>query len=140
MKYEIPLPLLDRMEIIELSSYLDIDKLEIAKRHLIPRLKKEYGLEEMNIEFRDEAILKIIREYTREAGVRNVEREIASIFRKLAKNIVQDYDKKRNKRKNAPERRQSLYKNPNFKKSIKNIIARCSNKQKGIASTTRKAC
>ncbi|HOQ49570.1 MAG TPA: magnesium chelatase domain-containing protein, partial [Candidatus Kapabacteria bacterium] len=88
VKYDIPAPLLDRMEIIELNSYLEIDKLQIAKRHIIPKLLKEFGLEKLKINFTDEAILKIIRQYTREAGVRNLEREIASVLRKLAKEIV----------------------------------------------------
>lgn len=66
--YDIPEPLLDRMEIIELSSYLDHDKLEIAKRHIIPRLIEQLGLRDIPITFDDEAILTIIRHYTREAG------------------------------------------------------------------------
>lgn len=88
IRYNIPLPLQDRMEIIELPGYLEFDKLEIAKRHLVPKQLKAHGLENKNVEFREEAIKKIISEYTREAGVRNLEREIASIFRKLAKEIV----------------------------------------------------
>lgn len=91
VKYDIPLPLQDRMEIIELNSYLDPEKLEIAKRHILPKVYKEYGLDKLNIEFKDESILKIIREYTREAGVRNLEREISSILRKLTKEIVEKY-------------------------------------------------
>lgn len=88
IRYNIPLPLQDRMEIIELPGYLEYDKLEIAKKHLIPKQLKAHGLENKNIEFSENAIKKIIGEYTREAGVRNLEREIASIFRKLAKEIV----------------------------------------------------
>ncbi|MEB2296543.1 MAG: endopeptidase La [Ignavibacteria bacterium] len=88
IRYNIPLPLQDRMEIIELPGYLEYDKLEIAKKHLIPKQLKAHGLENKNIEFNENAIKKIIGEYTREAGVRNLEREIASIFRKLAKEIV----------------------------------------------------
>lgn len=91
VRYDIPLPLLDRMEIIELNSYIDPEKLQIAKKHIIPKLKEEYGLNNLQIEFTDEAILKMIREYTRESGVRSLEREIASIFRKLSKEIVEDY-------------------------------------------------
>jgi ATP-dependent Lon protease len=90
VKYDIPAPLLDRMEIIEINSYLEIDKLEIAKRHIIPKLLNEFGLDNLRISFTDEAILKIIRQYTREAGVRNLEREIASVLRKLAKEIVSE--------------------------------------------------
>lgn len=92
VKYDIPAPLLDRMEVIELSSYLEHDKAEIAKRHLIPKMLKENGLEEYNIVFDDAAVMKIIREYTREAGVRNLERQIASVLRKIAKDIVMKRD------------------------------------------------
>ncbi len=88
VRYNIPLPLQDRMEIIELPGYLDYDKREIVKRHLIPKQLKEHGLTEKNVRFTEKAIIKVIREYTREAGVRNVEREIASIMRKTAKEIV----------------------------------------------------
>ncbi|MDI6803751.1 MAG: endopeptidase La [Bacteroidota bacterium] len=88
VRYNIPLPLQDRMEIIELLGYLDYDKREIVKRHLLPKQLKEHGLTEKNVRFTEKAIVKVIREYTREAGVRNVEREIASIMRKTAKEIV----------------------------------------------------
>jgi ATP-dependent Lon protease len=91
VKYDIPLPLLDRMEIIELSSYLDPEKLQIAKKHIIPKIFEEYGISKMNIEFPDDSILKIIREYTREAGVRSLEREISSVMRKFLKDIVEEY-------------------------------------------------
>jgi ATP-dependent Lon protease len=88
VRYAIPLPLQDRMEIIELSGYLDYDKREIAKRHILPKQLSAHGLTEKMLNFTDEAIDKIINEYTREAGVRNVERELASICRKAAKEIV----------------------------------------------------
>lgn len=88
VRYAIPLPLQDRMEIIELPGYLDYDKREIAKRHIIPKELKAHGLTEKMLKFTDDAIDKIINEYTREAGVRNVERELASICRKAAKEIV----------------------------------------------------
>ncbi|HWP81801.1 MAG TPA: endopeptidase La [Bacteroidota bacterium] len=88
VRYNIPLPLQDRMEIIELPGYLDHDKKEIARRHIIPKQFKEHGLDGKSIEIEDGAIMKVIREYTREAGVRNLEREIASICRKLAKETV----------------------------------------------------
>jgi ATP-dependent Lon protease len=88
VRYNIPLPLQDRMEIIELPGYLEYDKLEIAKRHLIPKQLKAHGLGNKKVHFNSGAINKIIRDYTREAGVRNLEREIASICRKVAKEIV----------------------------------------------------
>lgn len=88
IRYAIPLPLQDRMEIIELPGYLQYDKREIAKRHIIPKQLKEHGLSDHKISLTDSAIDKIINEYTREAGVRNVEREIASVCRKVAKDIV----------------------------------------------------
>ncbi|MFH0992004.1 MAG: endopeptidase La [bacterium] len=88
IRYAIPLPLQDRMEIIELSGYLDHDKREIAKRHIISKQLGEHGLNGKMLRFQDEAIDRIINEYTREAGVRNLEREIASVCRKAAKEIV----------------------------------------------------
>jgi ATP-dependent Lon protease len=88
VRYSIPAPLQDRMEIIELSGYLEYDKIEIAKRHIMPKQIKAHGLDNKNVKFNDEAIRKIITHYTREAGVRNLERELASICRKLAKEIV----------------------------------------------------
>jgi ATP-dependent Lon protease len=86
--YDIPAPLLDRMEVIELSSYLEPDKVEIAKRHIVPKLLKGHGLDGFKVAFTDGALLRIVREYTREAGVRNLEREIASVLRKVATRIV----------------------------------------------------
>ena len=88
VRYNIPLPLQDRMEIIDLSGYLEHDKLEIAKRHLIPKQLEAHGLTNKNVTITDKAIMKIITEYTREAGVRNLERELASVCRKMAKDIV----------------------------------------------------
>jgi ATP-dependent Lon protease len=88
VRYAIPLPLQDRMEMIELPGYLDYDKIEIAKRHIVPKQLAEHGLKESDVAIPEAAITKIIREYTREAGVRNLEREIASVCRKVAKEIV----------------------------------------------------
>src|SRR3989338_3995090 len=88
VRYNIPLPLQDRMEIIELPGYLDHDKAEIAKQHIIPKQLEAHGLSEKNVTFETSAIQRVITEYTREAGVRNLEREIASICRKVAKEIV----------------------------------------------------
>ncbi|MEK9136889.1 MAG: endopeptidase La, partial [Bacteroidota bacterium] len=88
IRYAIPLPLQDRMEIIELPGYLQHDKREIAKRHILPKQLREHGLQDHNVTLSDSGIDKIINEYTREAGVRNLEREIASVCRKVAKDIV----------------------------------------------------
>jgi len=88
--YQIPLPLQDRMEIIRIPGYTEWEKMHIAKLFLIPKQIKTNGLTEKNITFTDNAILTIIRRYTKEAGVRNLEREIASICRKVAKEVVQN--------------------------------------------------
>lgn len=85
---EIQPALLDRMEIISLPGYLEYDKLEIAKNHLIPKLLKAHGLKPSQAKFKDDAILKIIREYTSEAGVRALEQQLAACCRKVAKQIV----------------------------------------------------
>lgn len=85
----IPRPLADRMEIIELKIYTRHEKLAIAKDHLIPKQLKRHGLNKRMLKIKDDAVLEIIDFYTREAGVRNLEREIASVCRKAAKNIVE---------------------------------------------------
>lgn len=81
----IPLPLLDRMEVIEFPGYIEEEKLEIANRYLIPRQIDENGVDELNLTFEPDAVRRIIREYTYEAGVRNLEREIGRICRKIAR-------------------------------------------------------
>ena len=87
---DIPLPLQDRMEIIRLPGYTEYEKYNIAKDFLVRKQIKTNGLEGKNIEFSKNAILTIIRRYTREAGVRNLEREIASICRKIAQEVVKN--------------------------------------------------
>ena len=84
----IPLPLQDRMEIIRLSGYLETEKMNIAKQFLMPRQLEAHGLKEENLNVSDAAMLEIIRCYTKEAGVRNLERELAKVCRKTAMNIV----------------------------------------------------
>ena len=84
----IPRPLLDRMEVIEVSSYLEQEKLQIAKRYLAPKQAEENGIAQGEIEFTDEALLSIIRHYTAEAGVRGLERQIATACRKAVKRLV----------------------------------------------------
>ncbi|MCL5268373.1 MAG: endopeptidase La [Bacteroidetes bacterium] len=88
VRENIPEPLEDRMEVIELPGYLDYDKIEIAKRHIIPKQLKAHGIDEKYVRCEDTALIKTIREYTWEAGVRNLERSIAGICRKIAKEIV----------------------------------------------------
>jgi ATP-dependent Lon protease len=85
----IPPALLDRMEVIRIPGYSHEEKLQIAKRYLVPRNLKEHGLTEDHVEFTDEALSVIIKQYTREAGVRNLSREIANICRKVARRVAE---------------------------------------------------
>jgi ATP-dependent Lon protease len=86
--HTIPQPLQDRMEVLRLPGYTEREKVEIAKRHLIPKQVKSHGLAEKNITFTEDALQEVIRRYTREAGVRNMERELSSILRKVARKVV----------------------------------------------------
>ena len=86
----IPRALLDRMEVIQLSSYTDEEKLQIAKNHLIPKQRKKHGLKANQLKLTDSAIRELINSYTRESGVRNLEREIAGICRKAASGIAEE--------------------------------------------------
>ncbi len=84
----IPRPLLDRMEVLEVSGYTEEDKLQIAEQYLVPKQVKENGLTKSNISFTETGLRTLINYYTRESGVRNLEREIGNICRKVAKNVV----------------------------------------------------
>jgi ATP-dependent Lon protease len=84
----IPRPLQDRMEVIRIPGYTEVEKLNIAKRYLVKKQREANGLKEENIEFSDGALLMILRRYTRESGVRNLEREIAGVCRKAAVEVV----------------------------------------------------
>ncbi len=88
--HTIPQPLQDRMEILRLSGYTEPEKVEIAKRFLIHKQREQAGLKIENLTFTDDGVTSIIRGYTREAGVRNLEREIANVCRKVARKVVQD--------------------------------------------------
>jgi len=90
---DIPLPLQDRMETIRLAGYTEVEKYHIAEQFLVPKQLKANGLEGRKVEFSKNAVLAIIRRYTREAGVRNLEREIAAICRKIAREAVADKEK-----------------------------------------------
>jgi len=99
--HTIPPPLRDRMEVIELSGYTPNEKLEIAKQFLVPRQMKTHGLKEGWVTLGDEAIKALIDRYTREAGVRNLEREVASVCRKLARQVVEKHGTKKKKKKDV---------------------------------------
>ena len=89
MLYPVPPALHDRMEVIEFPGYTDLEKIQIAFRFLIPRQLEEHGLQDASIRFTDGALRSLIEEYTYEAGVRNLEREIASILRKVARRLAE---------------------------------------------------
>ncbi len=88
--YDLPRPLLDRMEIIKISGYIEDEKLHIARGHLLPKLLIQHGMKKDEFSITDGAILDIIRYYTRESGVRNLERDLASLIRKALKRILTD--------------------------------------------------
>lgn len=115
--YDIPGPLRDRMEVIELSSYLDPDKLQIARRHILPKILTEYGMDGIKVEMTDGAIMRLITEYTKEAGVRSLERAMASVLRKLVRDIVVAYDKSLPKNVSR-QRDEALKDNKRFKRSM----------------------
>ncbi|WP_319773365.1 endopeptidase La [Breoghania sp.] len=86
----IPGPLMDRMEIIRIAGYTEDEKVEIARRHLLPKSEKNHGLKKGEFEITDDALRTLIRRYTREAGVRNLERELSTVSRKAVKSLIMD--------------------------------------------------
>jgi len=82
----------DRMEVLRIPGYTEEEKVEIAKQHLVPRQRDEHGLKDKQVEFTDDAIRSIVNDYTREAGVRNLDREIANLCRKVARSIVEGHE------------------------------------------------
>ncbi|RMF07552.1 MAG: endopeptidase La, partial [Candidatus Neomarinimicrobiota bacterium] len=90
----IPPALRDRMEILDFSGYIEDEKIKIAQRHLVPKQIEENGLTKSDVTFQEDALKELIRSYTREAGVRNLEREIANVLRKVARDIVEGKAKK----------------------------------------------
>lgn len=86
----IPRPLLDRMEMLSIPGYTELEKMQIAKQYLLPKQTEEHGLTPEQLEIGEEALLRMIREYTRESGVRNLEQQVAALCRKAAKAIVSD--------------------------------------------------
>jgi len=111
----IPKPLIDRMEIIRIPGYTEEEKLEIAKRFLFPKQMKAHGLTEDILKMTDPAMLKLIREYTREAGVRNLEREITAVCRKVVKKVV--LNGKEYKEKVTPKSLEGFLGIPKFRRS-----------------------
>ncbi|MEA4986794.1 MAG: endopeptidase La [Anaerovorax sp.] len=91
----IPRPLLDRMEVISVSSYTEEEKVKIAQKYLLPKQRKEHGLKEKDITISEDGIRSVINDYTRESGVRNLERELANVCRKAARQVVEGKDKKK---------------------------------------------
>ena len=90
--HQIPRPLQDRMEIIQIPGYIESEKLQIAKQHLVEKVREQNGLDETLVQFTDAAILEVVRHYTRESGVRSLERELSSICRKVARQVVKAGD------------------------------------------------
>lgn len=107
----IPRPLLDRMELIEVSSYTENEKYHIAKEHLIPKTKRKNGLKEDNLTISDNALEQIIHGYTREAGVRTLERRLGEICRKAARELLENYtEEKITKSKKTTEKKKTISK------------------------------
>src|SRR5690606_8601082 len=93
--HTIPLPLRDRMEIIELSGYTDEDKFKIARQYLMPKQTEMNGLEGVEVNFSESAVKELVHHYTKEAGVRSLEREVSAVMRKLAREYIKENKRKR---------------------------------------------
>jgi len=106
--HQIPRPLQDRMEIIQIPGYIESEKLSIARSFLVPKQREANGLKPEHIDFQDSGLLEIIRHFTRESGVRSLEREIASICRKVAREVVKAGEQFKTARINAPAVRRYL--------------------------------
>jgi ATP-dependent Lon protease len=113
-------PLRDRMEIIQLSGYTELEKMQIAKRYLIPKQRKVNGLKDTQAQINDAALRLIISDYTREAGVRNLEREIGTVFRKIARQIAENA---RYKGRVKPENLADFLSKPRFYSEVKKRVA-----------------
>jgi ATP-dependent Lon protease len=100
--HTVPPALQDRMEVIRLSGYTEVEKLEIAKRFLVPKQLKGTGVEKVHLEFTDEGLKSLIQSYTREAGVRNLEREIGNVSRKIARSVVNARGDSKKSQANVP--------------------------------------
>jgi ATP-dependent Lon protease len=111
----IPKPLIDRMEIIRIPGYTEDEKLQIAKHFLLPKQMEAHGLTDENLRISDQSILKLIRGYTREAGVRNIEREITTVCRKVVKKVV--LKGKTHREKVSPKNLESFLGIPKFRRS-----------------------
>ncbi|HEY0633482.1 MAG TPA: endopeptidase La, partial [Thermoleophilaceae bacterium] len=129
----IPRPLLDRMEVIELSGYTEEEKLEIAKRYLVPRQIERNGLSRSRIEFTDDALKLIIEGYTREAGVRNLERQIGSVCRKVAREYAEG--RRRSKRRVGAKTVRELLGRPRIVREVVKTRTRVPGVATGLAWT-----
>jgi ATP-dependent Lon protease len=113
-------PLRDRMEIIQLAGYTEMEKLQIAKRYLVPKQRKANGLRDPQANINDAALRTIVNDYTREAGVRNLEREIGTVFRKVARKIAEDA---KYRAKIRPENIVDYLQKPRFYNEVKKRVA-----------------
>ena len=125
--HTIPPALQDRMEVLRLQGYTEQEKLEIARQYLVKKQRQQTGLSEKNIVFNDDAILEIIRSYTREAGVRNLEREIGNVCRKVARKVVKGGEPSTRKRSPPPT-------SPNFSACPSSATPRSTKRAKSASS------